>query len=121
MRSIDFTGKTVLVVGGTSGIGNGLACGFRDQGAAAHIWGTRPSLADYDGSDGCDYAGMHFGQMDIMSRSAIDGYSPPFDALDVLVLSQGDNVMSDGVSECCRATFGRVMRMHDGRIMDSSL
>src|SRR3546814_13377481 len=64
MRSIDFTGKTVLVVGGTSGIGNGIACGFRDQGAAVNIWGNRPSLADYDGSDGCDYAGLHLGQVD---------------------------------------------------------
>ncbi|MEN9684002.1 MAG: hypothetical protein RLZZ427_1753, partial [Pseudomonadota bacterium] len=27
----DFTGKTVLVVGGSSGIGNGIAHGFRER------------------------------------------------------------------------------------------
>ena len=30
---LDFTGKTVLVVGGSSGIGNGVAHGFREAGA----------------------------------------------------------------------------------------
>src|SRR3546814_11074950 len=59
--------------------------------------------------------------MDIMSRSAIDGYSPPFDALDVLVLSQGDNVMSDGVSEYDLDKFGRVMGMHVGSFMACAL
>src|SRR3546814_13166099 len=59
--------------------------------------------------------------MDIMSRSAIDGYSPPFDALDVLVLSQGDNVMSDGVSEYDLDKFGRVMGMNVGSFMACAL
>src|SRR3546814_21087402 len=59
--------------------------------------------------------------MDIMSRSAIDGYSPPFDALDVLVLSQGDNVMSDGVSEYDLDTFGRVMGINVGSFMACAL
>ena len=40
---LDFTGKTVLVVGGTSGIGNGIAHGFREQGAAVYVTGTRAS------------------------------------------------------------------------------
>src|SRR3546814_2362913 len=57
----------------------------------------------------------------IMSLSAIDGYSPPFDALDVLVLSQGDNVMSDGVSEYDLDKFGRVMGMNVGSFMACAL
>src|SRR3546814_10933543 len=59
--------------------------------------------------------------MDIMSRSAIYGYSPPLDALDVLVLSQGDNVMSDGVSEYDLDKFGRVMGLHVGSFMACAL
>jgi len=41
MGELDFTGKTVLVVGGSSGIGNGVAHAFRDRGAQVHVWGTR--------------------------------------------------------------------------------
>ena len=47
MNELDDTGKRVLVVGGTSGIGNGIAQAFRGHGAEVHVWGTRPSAADY--------------------------------------------------------------------------
>ena len=43
MSELDFSGKTVLVVGGSSGIGNGIAHGFLSRGAEVHVWGTRPS------------------------------------------------------------------------------
>ncbi len=43
MGDLDFGGRTVLVVGGSSGIGNGIAHGFRERGAAVHVWGTRAS------------------------------------------------------------------------------
>ncbi|HEX4740453.1 MAG TPA: 3-oxoacyl-ACP reductase, partial [Caulobacteraceae bacterium] len=33
MNDLDFTGRRVLVVGGSSGIGNGIAHAFREQGA----------------------------------------------------------------------------------------
>src|SRR3546814_19366036 len=56
-----------------------------------------------------------------MARSAIYGYSPPFDALDVLVLSQGYNVMSYGVSEYDLDKFGRVMGMNVGSFMACAL
>ena len=48
---LDFSGKTVLVVGGSSGIGNGIAHGFRERGAQVHVWGTRSDPADYDPAD----------------------------------------------------------------------
>ena len=35
---LDFTGKTVLVVGGSSGIGNGIAQAFRRHGAQVQVW-----------------------------------------------------------------------------------
>ena len=41
MSELDFSGKTVLVVGGSSGIGNGIAHGFLSRGAQVHVWGTR--------------------------------------------------------------------------------
>ena len=33
---LDFQGKTVLVVGGSSGIGNGIAQAFRELDASVH-------------------------------------------------------------------------------------
>src|SRR5664280_383524 len=41
MNELDFTGKTLLVVGGSSGIGNGIAQAFRAKGADVHVCGAR--------------------------------------------------------------------------------
>ena len=58
---LDFSGKQVLVVGGSSGIGNAIAQAFCAKGAAVQVWGTRASAADYADSadshlDGLDYS-----------------------------------------------------------------
>ena len=37
MNELDFSGKRVLVVGGSSGIGNGIAQAFRARGARVHV------------------------------------------------------------------------------------
>ena len=41
MNEIDFNNKIVLVIGGSSGIGNGIARRFRDHGARVFVSGTR--------------------------------------------------------------------------------
>ena len=41
MNELDFSGKQVLVVGGSSGIGNGIAQAFRARGARVAVCGTR--------------------------------------------------------------------------------
>jgi 3-oxoacyl-[acyl-carrier protein] reductase len=89
MNELDFSGKTVLVVGGSSGIGNGIAHGFLSRGAAVHVWGTRPSADDYDAADGSDLSGLHYSRVDVSDHEAITAHKPTFDKLDVLVLSQG--------------------------------
>ncbi|MFS0738775.1 SDR family oxidoreductase [Sphingomonas sp. 1P06PA] len=86
--TLDFTGKTVLVVGGTTGIGNGIACAFRDAGADVWIWGTRADGAAYAGEDG-DLAGLHYARMDATDAAAVAAWEAPFDRLDALVCSQG--------------------------------
>jgi 3-oxoacyl-[acyl-carrier protein] reductase len=86
---LDFTGKTVLVVGGSSGIGNGIAQGFRRHGAAVHVLGTRPSAADYAGEPGSDLTGLGYTGIDVSDDQALDLMPSPVPQLDVLVLSQG--------------------------------
>jgi 3-oxoacyl-[acyl-carrier protein] reductase len=88
MSELDLTGKTVLVVGGTSGLGNGIAQKFREKGAFVHVWGTRKSLSDYD-DDRCDYDGLHYQQVDVSKPENIEILTPEFNSLDCLVLSQG--------------------------------
>ena len=56
---LDFSDKMVLVVGGSSGIGRGIARAFQACGADVAVWGTRASIGDYDSPeelDGIDYA-----------------------------------------------------------------
>lgn len=89
MNPLDFNGKIVLVVGGSSGIGNGIARAFLDHGADVHVWGTRARAEDYAGEEGSDLRGLHYVHMDVSDFAAIDACTPPFPRLDVLVLSQG--------------------------------
>ena len=89
MNELDFTGQTALVVGGSSGIGNGVACALRDRGASVHVWGTRPSAADYADDEGSDLAGMVYTQVDVSDAQAIAAAPASFDRLDMLVHSQG--------------------------------
>lgn len=89
MREFDFTGQKVLVVGGSSGIGNGIAQAFSHRGAEVHVWGTRPSADDYAGVEGSDLQGLAYMQVDVSLPDAITAAAAAFDRLDVLILSQG--------------------------------
>jgi len=87
--TLDFSGKTALVVGGSSGIGNATAQAFRDRGATVHVWGTRATADDYAGDAGSDLTGLHYAQMDVSDLDAIETHTPAFETLDALVLCQG--------------------------------
>lgn len=89
MSDLDFSGKTALVVGGSSGIGNGIAQAYRVRGAAVHVWGTRASTSDYQGEEGSDLTGLTYSQVDVSNIDEIETHQPGFDALDILVLCQG--------------------------------
>lgn len=112
----DFTGKRVLVVGGSSGIGNGIAHAFRLRGARVHVWGTRPQAADYAGNEGSDLAGLGYTCVDVSDPDMIDGATAPFDGLDVLVLCQGTVVYRRGEFE--RNGWDTVMAVNLDSVMD---
>lgn len=89
MNDIDFSGKSVLVIGGSSGIGNGIAQAYRARGADVHVWGTRATASDYAGEEASDLTGLGYSQVDVGDAAAIAAAPAPFDALDILVHSQG--------------------------------
>ena len=93
---MNFSGKNVLVVGGSSGIGNGVAHAFRKLGAQVCVWGTRPSPTDYEGADGSDLSGLSYACVDVSNYDAVASAPEPFERLDVLVLCQGTVIYQRG-------------------------
>ena len=119
MSELDFSGQTVLVVGGSSGIGCGMAQAFRAKGADVHVWGTRASAADYQGEEGSDLTGLTYAQMDVSDFDAIEAYTPPFSQLDVLILSQGTVIYQKG--EFNMTGFQKVMDVNLNSLMACAL
>ena len=122
MGDTDFTGQRVLVVGGSSGIGNGIAQAFLARGAQVHVWGTRAQAADYAGLTGSDLTGLHYtgvdvGDPDAIAAAPFPGPAGPPDAewLDVLVLCQGTVVYRRGEFE--RPGWDRVMAVNLDSLM----
>ncbi len=99
MNELDFNAKQVLVMGGSSGIGNGIAQAFRAKGARVQVCGTRAGAADYSAAEGSDLAGLDYFQLDVSDAGAIENLRPTFDRLDVLVLAQGAVIYRRGEFE----------------------
>lgn len=115
MGDTDFSGRRVLVVGGSSGIGNGIAHAFKDRGATVCVWGTRAHREDYAGMEGSDLSGLAYAGVDVGDPDAIDAAPAPFDGLDVLILCQGTVVYNRGEFE--RAGWDRVMAVNLDSLM----
>ncbi len=99
MNELDFSGKQVLVVGGSSGIGNGIAQAFRARGARVHICGTRAAASDYSAEDGSQLDGLQYTKLDVSDPKAVEKFNPGFGRLDVLVLAQGAVIYRRGEFE----------------------
>ena len=99
MNELDFSGRQVLVVGGSSGIGNGIAQAFRAKGARVAVCGTRAAAADYSPDEGSHLEGLDYFRLDVSDAQAIEALKPPFEALDVLVLAQGAVIYRRGEFE----------------------
>ena len=99
MNELDFGGKQVLVVGGSSGIGNGIAQAFRAKGARVHVCGTRANAKDYSLEEGSNLESLGYSQLNVSDAEAIAQFQPPFTTLDVLVLAQGAVIYRRGEFE----------------------
>src|SRR6195256_193387 len=110
MNELDFSGKQVLVVGGSSGIGNGIAQAFRSRGARVQVCGTRAAASDYSAEDGSHLEGLEYAQLDVSDPLAVEKFRPISDRLDVLVLAQGAVIYRRGEFEM--AGFRKVLEVN---------
>ena len=104
----DYHGARVLVTGGTSGIGAGIAAAYREAGAQVTITGTRASTADYD----TDLAGYRYLQLDVENMAQIDAVAQAQPELDILVNNAGIALPSIGLDEWDPDVFARAINIH---------
>lgn len=89
--TFDYGGKTILISGGSSGIGLAIATAFRDAGGDVWITGTRASARDYPD----DLSGLTFRQLNMEDAKAVDALPAAMPSLDVLVNCAGNTVRND--------------------------
>ncbi|MBT4519901.1 MAG: SDR family oxidoreductase [Halieaceae bacterium] len=88
--NFDFSGCHVLVTGGTSGIGYGIADAFQRAGASVMITGTRGSPADYDE---VDLSRFEYHPLQMQDKEAIFALGKAISKLDFLVNNAGANLL----------------------------
>jgi 3-oxoacyl-[acyl-carrier protein] reductase len=87
----DFSGAAVLVTGGSSGIGLGIAAAFRDAGASVTITGRQRSSSVY----AADLSGMDYRSLHMTDRDAIGELAEALPRLDVLVNNAGQALSNE--------------------------
>ena len=104
----DFSGAKILVTGGTSGIGAGIASAYLAAGAEVTITGTRAGAEDYD----TDLAGFQYLQLDLENMAQVDEVAQAQTRLDVLVNNGGIALPALGLNEWDPETFARAINIH---------
>jgi 3-oxoacyl-[acyl-carrier protein] reductase len=85
----DYRGAQVLVTGGTSGIGAGIAAGYREAGAEVTVTGTRKDASEYD----LDLKGYRYLPLSLTDKAQIAAVAAALTRLDILVNNAGANFM----------------------------
>jgi len=104
----DFSGASVLVTGGTSGIGAGIAAAYLAAGAEVTITGTRAAASAYED----DLRAYRYLQLDVEDNDNIDRVAAALPKLDILVNNAGFALPSIGLDEYEPEIFDRAIQMH---------
>lgn len=105
--TFDFTGASVLVTGGSNGIGLGVATAFADAGASVTITGTRDGAGEYDH----DLARFAYRRCRMGDEGEVRALAEGLDALDVLVNNAGQN-LPRGRSEWDEGVFEETLAVN---------
>ncbi|MEL7318881.1 MAG: SDR family oxidoreductase [Pseudomonadota bacterium] len=115
-NTLDFSGKRVLITGGSSGIGNGIAHAFAKAGAEVHVTGTRPDEGDYLENEDSDFTGLTYHQLDVTDREAPAALAAKTGAMDLVIQSQG--TVRYGRQEFAREGWDAVVDVNLNSVMD---
>ncbi len=111
--TIDFQGKTVLVSGGSSGIGLGIAQRFQAAGAHVHVTGTRASVSEYDHAD--ELTALNYHHVDVRDDAAVRQCIASLGQLDALVCCAGS--VAYGGKEFDMATYREIIDVNLNGVM----
>ncbi len=103
--SFRLDGRTALVVGGSSGIGLGIARRLQAADVTVHITGTREGDAYGD-----DVTGLTYHRLDVVDDAAVADLAVRLDSLNVLVYSAG--TVAYRRAEYDIATFRKVVEVN---------
>lgn len=113
---LDFTSKRILVIGGSGGIGNGIAQAFRARDGEVTITGTRPDAGDYLEAEDSDMSGLTYHQLDVTDRQAVKDF--PDALLEPHVLIQCQGIVRYGREEFTEKGWDDVVDVNLNSVMD---
>ena len=102
--SFDYSDTTVLITGGSNGIGHACAKAYQDAGATVIITGRQKSASDYDN----DLQGLQYHQLELDSTGNIDSL---FSSLSSFLRFGRHCINARRWASDCRSNSGLTLRL----------
>jgi 3-oxoacyl-[acyl-carrier protein] reductase len=114
---MNFESKNIIIIGGSSGIGRGIASSFIDKGANVCITGTRENIEDYEEDITENIKKCIYRKLDLSDDKNLQNLSLPFEDVHNLVCSHG--IVAYDRKEFEMDTFKRVVDLNLNSVMAS--